>query len=291
MSQPVRALPAMSVTVSVAITTQTTTVDGSSVRYSTGGEGPVVLFLHGWGLGHNAYRRGLRRLAARGYRVVAPALPGFGGTAELADDQQSLRDYASWTERFCDAVGITERVVVVGHSFGGGVSTQFGADFPESVRAIVLLNSVGGEWFNDGTTAPMVDRPWWDWARHIPADVAALVSNFASTMPSVLEDLVANVVRNPFGVAKVGRLARSADLSGELCVLRRRRLPALVVHSHDDGVIPPSSFRSMCDLLGQEGRVVAGNHSWPMTHPDLFADVVAQFIESIAVPSRRRATQ
>lgn len=294
MSKPLHVTPQathlVSTPVSGDITIRRRTVDGTTVRYSTGGAGPCVLFLHGWGLGHHAYRRGLRRLAAKGYRVIAPALPGFGGTAELAEEERTLAGYASWTARFCDAVGVTTPMVVVGHSFGGGVSTRFATDFPELVRAIVLLNSVGGPWSNDGTASPMGERPWWDWARHVPADVGSLVSKFASTMPAVLEDLLPNVVRNPFGVAKVGHLARNADLSEELSVLRRRRLPALLVHSEHDGVIPESSFRFMCDRLGQSGRVVVGNHSWPMTHPDLFADVVAGFIDSVDVPGPRGAS-
>ena len=280
MSQPVPATPIASPTAPTEIVVRSISVDGSRVRYSTGGQGPAVVFLHGWGLGHHAYRRGLRRLAKRGFRVIAPALPGFGATSELPEDAQSLAGYAAWTQRFCEAVG-ESYPVVVGHSFGGGVATKLACDFAGSARAIALLNSIGGEWSNGQNRAPMESRPWWDWARSVPSDVGALVSNFASTMPSVLEDLVPNVVRNPFGVAKVGRLARSANLSVELSLLRSRGLRTLVVHSENDGVIPRSSFESVCDQLGQTGHIVVGNHSWPMTHPEVFAEVVGGFIDSL----------
>ncbi len=51
--------------------------------YGVAGEGPPVLFLHGWALNHRSYRHALRRLARSGVTVYAPSMPGFGGTAEL----------------------------------------------------------------------------------------------------------------------------------------------------------------------------------------------------------------
>ena len=59
------------------------TVDGRPARYGEAGQGPPVLFLHGWGLDHKAYKRALSRLVRAGVHVYAPALPGFGGTSAL----------------------------------------------------------------------------------------------------------------------------------------------------------------------------------------------------------------
>src|SRR5579883_1814047 len=57
-------------------------VDGHQVSYGVAGSGPSALFLHGWGLRANGYRRPILAMAAAGCRVVAPSLPGFGGTHE-----------------------------------------------------------------------------------------------------------------------------------------------------------------------------------------------------------------
>lgn len=260
-------------------------VRGQRVRYTTGGEGPSVLFLHGWGLGHHAYRRGLRRLANLGLRVVAPALPGFGGTQELPTPEESIAGYSAWLGDFAAAARLTS-AIVVGHSFGGGVAIRSAVDQPGLIRGMVLLNSIGGRWQNKGRSVGMGERPWWDWSKHVPGDVAALLSNFGSTMPSVLEDLVPNVVRNPLGVAKVGRLARNADLATELAILRSRALPASVVHSGSDGVVPHSCFDSICEQLGVVGEIVPGNHSWPLTHPDVFAHMVHEFACRLPAESR-----
>ncbi len=261
-------------------------VDTKTVRYTVGGEGPTVLFLHGWGLGHHAYRSGLRRLAGLGYHVVAPALPGFGGTPDLEPGNRTFVGYARWVTRFVKATGVAP-TLIVGHSFGGGVAIRVLADNPGFAQGLVLLNSVGGVWRQDEAgERPMSDRPFWDWGKGIPSDVAGLLGSAVSVLPSVLEDLLPNVLRNPFGVAKVGRLARTADLLAELATVAQRGLPISLVHSEGDGVIPAASHQSLCEAAGVEGRTVKGIHSWPLTNPTLFAELVAAAV----VGARQRAT-
>ena len=260
-------------------------VDTKVVHYTVGGTGPTVLFLHGWGLGHHAYRSGLRRLAQLGLHVVAPALPGFGGTPDLEPGNRTFVGYARWLTRFVKATGITP-TIIVGHSFGGGVGIRVMADNPGYAQALVLINSVGGAWRTDvGGEKPMADRPIWDWGRAIPVDVVGLLGSAGSMLPSMFQDLVPNVLRNPFGVAKVGRLARNADLVAALRTVAERRVPITVVHSDRDGVIPQSSFESLCAAAMVEGRIVKGIHSWPLTSPALFATLVSE----TAAPLRGRA--
>lgn len=256
-------------------------VDRKVVHFTTGGIGPSVLFLHGWGLGHHAYRAGLRRLAHLGYHVVAPALPGFGGTPDLEPGNRTFVGYARWVTRFLKSVDVRP-TMIVGHSFGGGVGIRLLADNVGIAGSLVLLNSVGGTWRTDGTGEhPMAERPIWDWGRAIPGDVVGLLGGAASILPSVFQDLVPNVLRNPFGVAKVGRLARNADLLAALRTVADRRVPITVVHSERDGVIPASSFESLCHAAKVEGRRVKGIHSWPLTTPALFAEIVAEAATSV----------
>ena len=156
-------------------------VDTKIVHYTVGGTGPTVLFLHGWGLGHHAYRGGLRRLAQIGFHVVAPALPGFGGTPDLEPGNRTFVGYARWLTRFVKATGITP-MIIVGHSFGGGVGIRVMADNPGYAQALVLINSVGGAWRTDGgSEKPMAERPMWDWGRAIPADVN-VISNYSAVI-------------------------------------------------------------------------------------------------------------
>lgn len=260
-------------------------VDRKVVLYTVGGTGPSVLFLHGWGLGHHAYRAGLRRLAHLGYHVIAPALPGFGGTPDLEPGNRTFVGYARWVTRFLKAADVRP-AITVGHSFGGGVGIRLLADNVGLAQSLVLLNSVGGTWRTDGAGEhAMAERPIWDWGRAIPADVVGLLGGAASILPSVFQDLVPNVLRNPFGVAKVGRLARNADLLAALRMVADRRVPITVVHSDRDAVIPASSFESLCEAAKVEGRRVKGIHSWPLTSPALFAEIVDEAATPLRSPT------
>ncbi len=264
-------------------------VDTKRVHYTVGGTGPTVLFLHGWGLGHHAYRAGLRKLAQHGYHVVAPALPGFGGTPDLEPGNRTFVGYARWLSRFVKAVGI-QPTLVVGHSFGGGVAIRALADTPGFASGLVLLNSVGGSWrHEDDGDRPMAERPIWDWGKAIPGDVVGLLGGAGSILPSLFQDLVPNVLRNPFGVAKVGRLARNADLVTVLRAVAERRVPITIIHSENDGVIPASSFASLCAAAGVEGQRIKGIHSWPLTSPVLFAELVADAASRLTVPAAATA--
>ncbi|MDQ1397525.1 MAG: hypothetical protein QOG64_2784 [Acidimicrobiaceae bacterium] len=257
-----------------------TSVGGRPTVYGVAGEGLPVLFLHGWGLGQHTYKRALKRLVHLGCQVFAPAMPGFGGTADLPDRQVSFPGYAHWTDEFIGAVGITEPVFLVGHSFGGGVAIQLAHDYPDHVRYLVLVNSVGGSaWSSSGSVVrSMAERPLWDWGLHFPGDILPL-PQLRRVLPVMLEDALPNVVRNPRAMWKVANLARRADLTPELEELKRRKLPVVVLWGDKDKIIPRASFDALCAAIGSPGEVVTGNHSWLLADPDAFGEVMTNVME------------
>ena len=109
-------------------------VDGRPASYGVAGDGPPIVFLHGWGLSHRTYRHGLERLVGHGVRVLAPALPGFAGTAPLPDGSFTLQGYAEWVAAFLDEYGVDEPVTLIGHSLGGGVALHAGQRPPRPGR-------------------------------------------------------------------------------------------------------------------------------------------------------------
>ena len=103
---------------------------------------PVVLFLHGWGAPAETYRLMIDHLATY-CRVVAPDLPGFGGSAE-PESAWCVDDYVAWTEAFVAQVGLTN-VVLINHSFGGRISIKLLAKrpLPFTVKKAVFLDAAG----------------------------------------------------------------------------------------------------------------------------------------------------
>ena len=246
-----------------------TAVSGRRAVYGVGGaDGPPVVFLHGWALGSRAYKRAMRRLTSRGCRVFAPALPSFGGTANLPWQHMSINGYAEWVALFMLEVGIKEPALVIGHSFGGGVAIKLAESQPTLVRYLVLLNAIGSV----DTRLP------WEWAVGFGREFWP-VSDALELMQAMQTDLVSNFLKNPLGVAWAGLIAQRADLRVELAQLKESGVPVLALSSDRDRVVPGSAFEAVCNTVGADRRIVRGGHAWLLVDPDSFGEVLASTID------------
>lgn len=263
-----------------------TRVQGRSATYALAGDpadaGLPVVLLHGWGLGHRPYQAAIQHLVDLGCLVYAPALPGFGGTTGLSGRDAGIEGYADWVADFIDEMAIDEPVLLLGHSFGGGVSIATAHRHPDKVSALVLVNSIGGATWRvaseDTNELTLADRPWWDWGIHFPRDLLP-VNQGRRVLPVVLREALPNLLRNPVAMYRAGELARTADLTDELEELKRRRLPVMVLWGSRDGVIPRASFEALCQAVGSEGKVVEGTHSWLLADPKAFGEVITNAVD------------
>ncbi len=265
-------------------------VDGHRVRYGVTGSGPAALFLHGWGLRPNAYRRPIEAMGAAGCRVYAPALPGFGGTRELDPERRTFAGYARWVAHFLDAVGVADVALVAGHSFGGGVGTAFVYDQPSRASSLLLVNAVGSPTWalfpNEVRT--MVQRPMWDWGRHMSTDLLHS-PHLVRLLPTLLEDFVPNLLQNPLGMFRTGEVIRRADLVKEVTTIARRGIPVTVAWSDRDRLVSRSAFDELRRAAGVDGIVVEGSHAWLIAHPQLFGELaISALVDSRASASGRR---
>lgn len=252
---------------------RTVTVAGKVAHYGSGGSGRPVIFLHGWGLAGRTYTRALEALVAAGHRVYAPAMPGFGGTACLPDSEPRFGAYARWVEQFAEAMGISGPVTLVGHSFGGGVAARVALDHPSLVERLVLVNAVGGTAWTESKA--MHQRPLWDWAWHLRAELEP-GPKLVKMLPAMARDALSNALRNPMALWRAGQLARTADLTFELTVLKHRRVPVVLIWSEGDTVVPSAALQALHAAAGHaECVTVPGRHSWLIADPQRFADVIS----------------
>ena len=257
-------------------------MQGRPARYGEAGSGTPFVFLHGWGLSDRTYKRALGRLARMGVRVLAPSLPGFGGTAPLPPDDFSLAGYATWVADFNAAVGVDGPWYLGGHSFGGGVAIVTAHDHGSQLRLLVLVNSIGGSVWKTprrpgSDPRHLADRPLWDWGLHFPYDVAG-AKTFRTVVPVIVKDMARNFVRDPLGFVRVGRLASEANLLPELERLRQRKLPVVVLWGDEDKVLPTASMEAMAAALGGTPEVVSGSHGWLLEDPERFGEVMTNVV-------------
>ena len=106
---------------------RTINIHGHDVSYRTGGEGPVVLLVHGMAGSSSTWRSVWDDLTARA-TVIAPDLPGHGRTDKPRGDY-SLGAQASFLRDLLVALG-HDRATVVGTSLGGGIALQFSSSTP-----------------------------------------------------------------------------------------------------------------------------------------------------------------
>jgi pimeloyl-ACP methyl ester carboxylesterase len=119
---------------------QRLSIHGHTVAYRAGGEGPLLVLVHGMA-GSSATWEPLLPALTRRFTVVAPDLRGHGASAKSPGDY-TLAGHANVLRDLLTALG-HERATLVGHSFGGGVVMQLAYQFPEHCERLVLVSSGG----------------------------------------------------------------------------------------------------------------------------------------------------
>src|SRR6266581_4712757 len=124
------------------------TVNGIDTFVATGGREfdksqPTIVLLHGAGFDHSTWALHSRWFAHHGFGVLAPDLPGHGGSSGAP--LPTIADMADWTAALLDAAGAA-KAKLVGHSMGSLIALETAARHPAKVSALGLI----------GTAAPIV---------------------------------------------------------------------------------------------------------------------------------------
>ena len=114
------------------------TPDGQ-VHYRTAGVGEPIVLMHWAPASGRQHAELLPLLAARGFRVFAPDLIGYGDS-DKPDRQWSIPDHARNLGYLLDALYLRSVFLYGGHT-SAAVATEFAVTAPSRVRAMVLDGS------------------------------------------------------------------------------------------------------------------------------------------------------
>ncbi len=122
--------------------TQTLKVNGLDMLVATAGEGPPVLFLHGFPDSHAVWHHQIAALAGAGFRAIAPDLRGYGGTSAPTDvSAYCIAHLQGDIIALLDVLDIG-KVSLVGHDWGAALAWQVAMAAPERIERLAVL-SVG----------------------------------------------------------------------------------------------------------------------------------------------------
>jgi pimeloyl-ACP methyl ester carboxylesterase len=237
---------------------------------------PTVVLLHGYLDSARTFDAVARALAAD-YRVVAPDHRGHGDSDRVgAGGYYHFPDYVRDLALLLPVMTRGRRVALVGHSMGATIAAYFAGAFPESVAALVLLDSLGPA-APAPDEGPRLMRRWLTDLRLLPAkreppmpDLATVARRLARTSPYASEARLlelAEVASTPDpagGYAwRFDPLHRTTaptpfDLPRFIAFLRAITAPTLVVWGEHTPNRPPDAAHRLAQLPRATELTLAG---------------------------------
>jgi 3-oxoadipate enol-lactonase len=255
-----------------------------SMAYTDAGQGPPLLFVHGYPLSRGLWEPQIEALTDV-VRILAPDLRGFGDSQSVPGPY-SMELFADDLNAFLDALGIVEPVVICGLSMGGYVTFAFYRKYAHRVRGLVLTST---------RAAP--DSPE-GMARRDQAAAEAIQEGVASVVDGMLPRLFApqTLKNRPDLVERASAIMASASLQGVVGalnamkerpdstpILGRIAVPTLVVHGAEDSIVPLEEARQMADAIpGARIEVIPdAGHLLNLENPAAYNRVLRQFLGSL----------
>jgi 3-oxoadipate enol-lactonase len=267
---------------SVAVPAPMKTSDGR-FSYEAAGDPalPALVFLHGIGGAAGSWRSQLVAFSDR-YRTIAWDMPGYGGSAALAD--VSIATLGDALQDFLHQLGIT-RPILVGHSIGGMIVQQWLVRNVGTAVAVVLAQ-----------TSAAFGKPDGDWQKEfVSARLGPLDrgETMASLAPVLVEELVGDgpdvqgVKLARDCMAAVPEAAYRASMLALLgfdqrAALRNISAPTLVLSGANDKNAPAPMMAKMASYIPSASYVELEGvgHLANLERPAAFNAVLASFLRA-----------
>jgi pimeloyl-ACP methyl ester carboxylesterase len=118
-------------------------VDGVRLHYQEAGDpkAPPMILIHGFAASNLVWSKVFLELAAAGYRVIAPDLPGYGYSGKPRHLDYTIASQAEMIVSFLKRLEI-DRAVFLGSSYGAAVAATIALDHPALVEKLIMVGAV-----------------------------------------------------------------------------------------------------------------------------------------------------
>ena len=269
-----------------------TTEDGIQIYYKDWGEGPVVMFSHGWPLNADAWDGQMLFLAQNGFRAVAHDRRGHGRSTQ-ASARNDMDGYADDLAAVIEALDLKD-ATLVGHSTGGGeVARYIGRHGTKRVAKAVLIAAVPPLMLKTPANPEGLPLDLFDSLRSgLAKDRSQFYNDFAlmfyganrpgaKVSPGTLEQFwlwsMQAGLKNAYDCIKA---FSETDFTEDL---KKFDVPTLVMHGEDDQVVPvKDSARKSAQLIKGATEIYYPGlpHGLTATHADLVNRDLLEFLRS-----------
>ncbi|OPX04569.1 alpha/beta hydrolase [Geobacillus proteiniphilus] len=254
----------------------------------------AILFIHGSGPGATAFSNwqyALPFFSEQGFYSLAPDLIGFGKSDHPDPPPHGARTWLKiWIEQLkqlLDALNI-ERAHVVGNSLGGAIALHLLLHIPERINRVVLMGSVGAPF----RITTELDRIWGFYEDASKESMMQIIHWFAYDN-GLLKDQLSEIVEMRLASSLQPEIRRSYeamfpaprqqhvdDLVVPAASLRKIEQPVLIIHGHQDPIIPVETSYYLSQHLPNMKMMIFGqcSHWTQIEHRNAFHQLVLQFL-------------
>lgn len=233
----------------------------------------TLVALHG-NFASSAWWADLLAAPPQGWRVLAPDLPGFAGTAH--EGEVAIAAYADWLEGWLTAQGVT-RPVLLGHSLGGAVVLEAAARRPDAYAGLILAASAP----LTGLVTPEENYPVLELLR---GNAGLREMSLGALFPSRRPDNFATLMDHA-GQMAPGHYSGNARALAAWSVepSRLAGLPVRVLGGELDALVTPELVRAQALALGTSATVLPGvGHGFPQEDPATFRALLEKFLNTLS---------
>ena len=219
-------------------------------------QSPIV-FIHGFGgkALQWTYQLGAFSETNRG---VAVDLRGHGYSSKPSQGY-SMGQMVSDLGTVMDTLGLTDNIVLVGHSFGGAIASEYAAAHPRRIDRLVLI----------GTTGEFRLNPFYRILLKLPSRVLQAFSyptrNWLGAPPHILKAMYTQNLSQWQGWE----------------LFKRLQMPTLVIHGHLDALFERPMFEKVAECIpaAEEVDVGASGHMVMLERHEAVDRAIARFLE------------
>ena len=262
----------------------TVPINGATIHYSERGrpDAPAIILLHGFPLDARMWAAQLEPLA-QSSRVIAPDFRGFGQSPpagpftleQLADDVHALATQLR-----------LGRFVLAGLSMGGYVSFAYAKKYPDTLRALILLDTQAGA--DTPEAKQNRDRLIAAAKEHGAKPIAdamqqkMLPESTVKNRPQVVRDL-RQMMDNANPETLAYALTAMRDRPDHTATLPTLKVPTLILVGEQDAITPPDVARKMQEKIpSAQLKIITGaGHMSPMEQPAQVNTALTDFLHHL----------